>query len=75
MVTVDRSDVLEAGHRPKAAKQVVLAPVHRILGPQSGKVRPPGVLLVERGIADIDCVDGEGADILEWCVHGAFFSL
>ena len=75
MVTVDRGDVLKAGHRPKAAKHVVLAPVHRILSPQSGKVGPPRILLVQRGVADIDRFDGEGADILEWCIHGAFFSL
>jgi hypothetical protein len=31
--------------------------------------------LVQRGVADIDRVDGESADILEWCIHGALFSL
>ena len=75
MVTVDRGDVLKAGHRPKAAKHVVFAPVHRILSPQSCKVGPPRILLVQRGVADIDRVNGEGADILEWCIHGALFSL
>ena len=75
MVAVDRGDVLKAGHRPKAAKHVVLAPVHRFFCPHSGKVGPPRTLLVQRGVADIDRVDGEGADILKWCSHGAFFSL
>ena len=42
---------------------------------QQDSWRPPAVLLVQRGIADIDRVDREGADILQWCVHRAFFSL
>ena len=75
MIAVDRGDVLKAGHRPEAAEHVILAPVHGVFCPQPGEVGSPGVLLVQRGIADIDCVDREGADFLQWCVHGAFFLL
>ena len=54
MISIDAQDIVEARNRPERTEGTASAVVHGIFITQAGKVRPPAVVGIERGIADID---------------------
>ena len=54
VVELDRKNVVVARHRPIGTERRGLAIMHGIVAAQLRKQRPPGVVLVQPGIADID---------------------
>ena len=63
MVLLDLHDVVELGHRPKGAKQAVLAVVDRVFFTQPFEVTPMVVIHEQIGVADIDIFQGNGIGI------------
>ena len=54
MVELDREDVVVARHRPIGPERRRLAIMHGIVAAQLREQRPPGVVLIKPGIADVD---------------------
>ncbi len=54
VVEFDREDVVVARHRPIRPERRGLAIMHGIVAAQLREQRPPGVVLIEVGIADVD---------------------
>ncbi len=54
VIGVDFLDVRVPRHRPVRTVEAVLAVVHRIFAAQAGEIRPPAVVAVQFGAADVD---------------------
>ena len=59
MIAVDIHDVVPLGNRPIGSEQTVFAVMHRVFFAKSLKEGPPGVVLQQRRIADIDVFQGD----------------
>src|SRR6516225_3493160 len=54
MVKLDRKNVVVSSYRPIGSERRGLAIMHGIVAAQMRKQRPPGVVLIEFGVADVD---------------------
>ena len=54
VVEFDREDVVITRHRPIRSERRGFAAMHRIVAAELGEQRPPGVVLIKVGIADVD---------------------
>ena len=70
MIHLDGHDVLELGDRPIGAVGTRRAVVHRRLTPQPREVGPPGVLLVQARVGDVELVQRQAVDLAPGRRHG-----